>query len=105
MSKRKVLQWDTDCRDYDMNLRRCNILPLSLYLEVQFLFLEPKTLNENCYNCEIIDFICSRETEEAPKSTGYLEFQHGKPKTNCEQSFFYRTGNLINRLPNDMDSG
>ena len=35
-----------------------------------------------------------------------MELQHGKPEgKKCEQSFFVRTGNLINRFPNDVDFG
>ena len=52
---------------------------------------------------EIIDFMCLRETTRELRSTGKVEFDHGKPKRKlCEQSF-YRTGSLINRLPSDLD--
>lgn len=64
-----------------------------------------KVLNGN-YNCEINDFVCLRDTARELRSTGDVEFEHGKPKRKiCEQSYFYRTGSLINRIRNDVDIG
>ena len=103
--QKKVLEWVTNCSDYEWNLRKCNLLPLSLYLQIQDVLFMAKIINGN-YNCEINDFVCLRDTTRELRSTSRLEFEHGKPNRKiCEQSFFYRTGSLINRLPSDVFYG
>ena len=101
--QKKVLRWITSCSDYETNLKNCNLLPLSLYLQMQDLLFMSKILN-GCYNCEINDYVRLRESPRELRATGRIEFEHGKPKKKiCEQSFFYRTGALVNRLPRDVE--
>ena len=103
--QKKILEWVTNCSDYEWNLRKCNLLPLSLYLQIQDVLFMAKIINGN-YNCEINDFVCLRDTARELRSNSRLEFEHGKPNRKiCEQSFFYRTGSLINRLPSDVFYG
>ena len=100
--RKKVLIWVTNCSDFELNLKKFNILPLSLYLQFQDLLFMAKIFDGN-YNCEINDFVCLRETTRELRLASKVEFEQGKPKRKiCEQSFFYCTGCLINRLPSDL---
>ena len=47
-------------------------------------------------------FIHPREPPRTLRTSSDIQSEHGKKLQLCEQSFFYRTTALVNRLPKDV---
>ena len=89
--------------NYKQLLLKCNLLPLSLYLQLQdILFLMKCMGGRFDYNFD--RYLCVRDHPRPVRSDNYLTFAHRNPRsTICQQSFFTRTMALINRLPNSLN--
>ncbi len=102
--QKKCLKWIycTSNSNYKELLQQSQILPLSLYLQLQDLLLLSKMLR-GYFEFDPTTFIHRREPSRTLRTSGDIQFEHGKRKLQlCEQSFFYRTTVLVNRLPKEV---
>ena len=101
--QKESLKWVNGDRNYPESLKKCKILPLTLYLQLQDLLTMSKCLNGH-YDYNFNDFICLRDSDRSLRSNDYLRFDNKRPnKKVCRDSFFYRTGALVNRLPKTVN--
>ena len=105
--KKKSLKWinNTSNNNYKELFYYSRILPLSLYLQLQDLLFLSKSLISH-FNFNIDQCVCMRNTTRSLRSDNDLNFNHSKPRPEiCQQSFFYRTCALVNRLPQSLHFG
>ena len=102
--QKKSLKWinNTSNNNYKELHYYSRILPLSLYLQLQDLLFLSKSLTGH-FNFNIDQFVCLRNTTSSLRSDNDLKFDHSKPRLEvCQQSFFYGTCALVNRLPESL---
>ena len=98
--QKRSLRWinSTGNNNYKELLYCSRILPLSLYLQLQDLILS-KFLTGH-FNFNIDQFVYMKTTTSSLWSDNELKFDHSKPRLEiCQQSFFFRTFALPNRIP------
>ena len=105
--QKKSLKWinNTSNNNYKELLSFSRILPLFLYLQLQDLLFLSKSLTGH-FNFNFDQFVCMRNTTRSLRSDNDLKFDHSTPRLEiCQQSFFYRTCGLVNRLPKSLQFG
>ena len=105
--QKKSLKWinNTSKNNYKELLYFSCILPLFLGLQLQDLHFLSKSLSGH-FNFNIDHFVCMRNTTRSLRSDNDLKLDHSKPRLEiCQQSFFYRTCALVNRLPQSLQFG
>ena len=103
--QKKVLKWAAGSDDHIHNLVECNLLPLSLYMQLKDLLLFSKLMN-GYYDCDIEEFLHFRAQSRELRSSDKISFQHDRPsKKLCDQGFVTRTCALINKLPKSISYG
>ena len=103
--QKKSLVWINGPNDYRLNLKDCNVLPISLYLQILDLLFLSKIMHGH-YDINIEDYLCLREVNQTTRSSEKLTFNLSWPnKVTTKHSFFYRTEYLVNKLPNYIDFG
>ena len=88
---------------YKELLLKAGILPLSLYMQLQDLLTLSKCMT-GYFDIDFNPYLCLRKCTRDIRSSHDVRFDHRKPRENqSEQSFFFRTGALVNRLPATID--
>ena len=99
----KALTWVNGRNDYVTNLMQCNILPLTLYMQLLDLLFMSKMLN-GYYKIDATEYFCLKEFDRATRLSEKHFFELPKIKKSIyQQEFWLRTCKLVNILPNSID--
>ena len=99
----KELTWVNGRNDYVTNLMQCNILPLTLYMQLLDLLFMSKMLN-GYYKIDATEYFCLKEFDRATRLSEKPFFELPKIKKSIyQQEFWLRTCKLVNILPNSID--
>ena len=95
------LRWINGDRNYLNNTKKnTKILSSSYTLPPTPRSTDNVKMVKRHYDYNFNDYICLRDSDRLLRSSDCLRFDNKKPKKKiCRDSFFYRTGALINRLP------
>ena len=103
--QKRALKWVCSDRNstYKELLLKTGILPLSLYMQLQDLLTLSKCMT-GYFAIDFNPYLCLRKRTRDIRSSHDVRFDHRKPrKSQSEQSFFFRTSALVNRLPATID--
>ena len=99
----KALNWINGRKSYPINCVECNLLPLSLYMQLLDLLLLSKLIS-GYYKVDCSNFISFREegynTRSAVRPTFYIPIIK---RALMHQDFWYRTCRIANNLPLNFD--
>ena len=85
------------------NLMQCNILPLTLYMQLLDLLFMSKMLN-GYYRIDATEYFCLKDFDRATRLSEKPFFELPKIKKSIyQQEFWLRTCKLVNILPNSID--
>ena len=105
--QKRCLKWISysNNSNYKELLQKNGILPLSLYMQLLDILLLSKVF-EGYFDFDPTAFVTVRRPTRELRTSDQILFEHGKRNLHiCEQSFFTRTTNLVNRLPQHIRFG